>query len=94
MAKIKLEHISIKNRTIFVLADIAKNREAGVVTLPKKVLLLMVDLNIFNNPSDSYLFSTDFMPGFEYVNEKKFETIGSGKSGKNFIFQTHINFTV
>ena len=72
MAKIKLEHISIKNRTIFVPADIAKNREAGVVTLPKKVLLLMVDLNIFNNQSDSYLFSTDFMPGFEYVNEKKF----------------------
>lgn len=72
MSKIKLEHISIKNRTIYVPADVSKNREAGVVTLPRKVINLMIDLSIFNNPSEYYLFSTDFMPGNVYVNEKRF----------------------
>lgn len=72
MSNIKLEHISLKKRTVYVPADISKNRTAGVITLPKKVIYLMLDLNIFANPSEFYLFSKDFMPGMEYVDEKRF----------------------
>lgn len=86
MSKIKLEHLSIKNRTVYIPEDISKNRTAGVITLPKKVIHLMIDLSIFNNPSESYLFSRDFMPGLEYVNEKRFRDYWSREIRKKLRF--------
>ena len=92
MSKIKLEHLSIKNRTIYIPEDISKNRTAGVITLPKKVIHLMVDLSIFNNPSESYLFSKDFMPGLEYVNEKRFRDYWSREIRKKLHFPAYYQF--
>lgn len=72
MSKIQLAHISIKNQTIFVPQENAKNKKDGIITLPQKVVLLMLELQVFNNPDSYYLFSDQFMPGPELRSEKRF----------------------
>lgn len=72
MSKIQLSHISLVNQTIFIPSENSKNKKDGMVTLPQKVIMLMLDLNIFNNPSSYYLFSDGFMPGKERRSEKRF----------------------
>lgn len=72
MALIKIEHISVYHKTIYIPAKNAKNDSEGVITLPKKVIELMLDLEVFKNPSGYFLFSNDFMPGAEHVESKRF----------------------
>lgn len=72
MSKIQLEHISVRNQTIFVPEENSKNKKDGTVTLPQKVIMLMLDLHIFDNPSSYYLFSDQFKPGPKPRSEKRF----------------------
>ncbi len=72
MSLIQLKHISIKNQTIFIPGDNSKNTKDGMVTIPKKVLQLMIELNVFAHPNSDYLFSNNFYPGSEKKNEKMF----------------------
>lgn len=72
LSKIQLKHISIARQTLFIPDENSKNRKDAIVTLPKKVLQLMIDLNIFNHSDDFYLFSNGFMPGKEQRSEKSF----------------------
>ena len=72
MSYIKIEHISIYHKTIYVPAQNAKNDQDGVITLPRKVIELMLDLDIFRSPNEYYLFSHDFLPGAEYASPKRF----------------------
>ena len=72
MSGIKIEHISIKRQTLFIPDDNAKNRKAGTVTLPQKVIQLMIELKIFDSPGDYYLFSENFMPGEDQRSEKQY----------------------
>lgn len=62
MSHIKLEHISIQKGTIFIPDKNSKNRKDGTVTLPDKVIKLMVELDIFKHPSSYYLFGKYFKP--------------------------------
>ncbi|MDD4010017.1 MAG: site-specific integrase, partial [Fermentimonas sp.] len=77
MSKIKIKHISITRQTLFIPDDNSKNRKDGTITLPSKVIQLMIDLNIFNYPGEYYLFSTGFVPGKYYKNEKMFRDFWS-----------------
>lgn len=72
MVKLRLANISLAKQTIFVQDSISKNRKNGTITLPQKVIHLMLDLKIFENPSHYYLFSEGFMPGEKQVSEKIF----------------------
>lgn len=72
MSLLKIEDINIKKQLILVHGDNAKNHADAAVTLPKKILLLMVELGVFNSPGSYYLFSNDFKPGAEYRSEKSF----------------------
>jgi integrase len=72
MSKIQLKHISLKNQTIIIPSENSKNAKRGVVTLPAKVIHLMVDLGVFNAPSEYFLFSDRFMPGAKIKSEKQF----------------------
>lgn len=72
MSCIRIEDISIKRQTIRVYGENAKNHNDAVVTVPKKVLQLMVELDVFKHPGQHYLFSEGFMPGKEYRSEKCF----------------------
>lgn len=73
MAYIKLKNISLKRQTIFISDDVSKNKKDGTVTLPAKVIRLMLDLCIFENNNDNdYLFSDRFMPGSKFRDSKQF----------------------
>ena len=47
MVGLRLNDISLKKQTIFVSDNISKNRKDGTITLPSKVIHLMLDLHIF-----------------------------------------------
>lgn len=72
MSLLKIEDIKIKKQVICVHGENAKNHNDAVVTLPKKILLLMIELGVFKHPGSDYLFSRDFKPGREYRSEKFF----------------------
>lgn len=72
MSLIKIKDISLINRTIFIPEDNSKNRKSATVTINKKVIDLMLDLDVFSAASEDYLFSTGYKPGKEYRSEKQF----------------------
>lgn len=72
MSHLQLSHFSIKRQTVFAPDTVSKNRKNGTITLPAKVIHLMIELGTFNHPNDYYLFSDSFMPGSERRTEKQF----------------------
>lgn len=72
MTKLKLSNISLARQTIFVQDTISKNKKDGTITLPTKVIHLMLDLKIFDYPNDYYLFSDGMKPGKTERSEKMF----------------------
>jgi len=73
MSFIKLGQISLKRQTLFVPDETAKNKKDGTITLPEKVIHLMLELKIFEGTNDGdYLFSNHFMPGSAFKDNKQF----------------------
>lgn len=72
MSFIKIGDISIEKSTIIIWGDHAKNHHDAVLTMPKKILSLMIELKIFSSPSDYYLFSEGFEPGKKRRSQKSF----------------------
>lgn len=72
MSKIKISDISIKDCTIRLYGENTKNHHDAVLTMPKKILLLMIELKTFDSPGNYYLFSDDFKPGEAEKSEKRF----------------------
>lgn len=62
LAYIRIEDIRIKEQTLFVSHTFSKNRKDAVVTIPTRVIRMMIDLDIFNYPGTYYLFGRDFKP--------------------------------
>lgn len=79
MSKLQLKHFSIAQQTVFIPSENAKNRKDAIVTLPAKVIHLMLEIKVFDNPSESYLFSKDFKPGASERSEKAFRDFWSRK---------------
>lgn len=72
MSNIRLKDINIKDCTIRIWGEYAKNHKDAVLTMPKKVLKLMLELDTFSHPGTYYLFSDGFMPGPAKRSEKSF----------------------
>ena len=72
MSFIRLSHVSVSRGTVFIPADSSKNRRDGTVTLPDRVLKLMVELDVFSHPDQDYLFSDGFRPGAAHRTSKQF----------------------
>ena len=72
IANVKIEDFSLHNKTLLLHGDVAKNWQDAVVTLPKHVIELMLDLDVFQSPGSYYLFSDDFKPGKDFRSEKCF----------------------
>ncbi len=72
MSFLKLEDISLIKQTIYVSGQFSKNKKNAIVTLPAKVIHLMIDLDVFKNPGQYYLFSDGFKPGEKQKSEKGF----------------------
>jgi integrase len=72
MSKLKINDIKLKKQTIVIRGEQSKNHRTASITLPMKVIHLMLEMNIFNHPGDFYLFSKKMQPGEKYANEKQF----------------------
>ena len=92
MSWLKLNNFNLAKQTIFISGTIAKNKKNAVVTLPAKVIRLMLDLEVFNNPGDYYLFSEQFRPGSERKSEKVFRDFWDRKVRKDLKFPKEYKF--
>ena len=92
MTLIQLHHFSLQRQTLFVPDTVSKNRRDGTITLPSKVIRLMLDLNVFNNPTDCYLFSDGFMPGRVKRDPKMFRDFWNNYVRKDLKFPTPYKF--
>ena len=72
MSFIRIGDIHVKEQTLELHGETTKNREDAVVTLPVRVIRLMVELGVLEKPSQWYLFGEGFMPGRERKSEKQF----------------------
>lgn len=72
---IRLGDISIKDQTVYVSSDISKNRKGQAVALNDTLIKYMIQLHIFDYPSQYYLFGKDMVPGDEqiYINRFRVE---------------------
>jgi len=66
--------INFHNQTIEISGKISKNRNDGLVTIPNELGKLMMDLKIYEYPTNYYLFSDGFKPGINRKSEKTFRT--------------------
>lgn len=62
LAYIRLDDIRIHDQSLFISGDFSKNRKDAVVTIPKRVIQLMLELDIFRYPGTFYLFGSGFKP--------------------------------
>lgn len=70
ITNIKLSDIYLKEQKVFIASSISKNRKDGMVGLNDKLIKAMLDLDVFKNPSDYYLFGKGFKPSKEKVTTK------------------------
>ncbi|OUN70227.1 site-specific integrase [Barnesiella sp. An55] len=61
--RLKLQYFSVKECTLTIPAQDSKNRTTQTITIPRKVMMFMLDLGVFNYPPHYYLFSNDILPG-------------------------------
>lgn len=72
LALLRISDFNLREKTLLIHWNVAKNWQDAVVTLPLHVVELMVDLDIFRSPGNYYLFSDDFRPGATFRSEKSF----------------------
>ena len=63
MTRLRVRDFNLKESTITIPAESAKNKTTQTVTVPKKVLLYAIDLGIFATPMDNFIFSYNLRPG-------------------------------
>lgn len=72
MRYLKVGYVSIKDCTVTLPGKFAKNRRRQEVTVPKKVLRLMIDLKVFDAPGGYYMFGPELLPSDEQVGVNRF----------------------
>ena len=72
LSNIRLGDIKIKEQKVFVSSTISKNRRDGMVGLNDSLVKLMIELDIFRNSSDYYLFGKDFKPSIRKADSRIF----------------------
>lgn len=92
MSWLKLSDFSLAKQTIFINAKISKNKRSAIVTLPAKVIKLMIELKVFDYPGHFYLFSKDFKPGENYHSEKAFRDFWDRNVRKDLKFPKTYKF--
>ncbi len=59
---IQLKDFNLKEQTLYLSHEFTKNRKDAMVTIPAKIIRLMVELETFNHPDTFYLFGKGFIP--------------------------------
>lgn len=56
LSHVRLRDISIKDQSVYVSAEVSKNKRDGKVGLNEELIKLMAELEVFRHDSDCYLF--------------------------------------
>ena len=72
MVRLRIEYFNLKAGTITIPAECSKNKKKQTVTLPKKVLMYALELGIFSEPIQYFIFSDGLRPGKNEINPKIF----------------------
>lgn len=62
---IRINDINVHEQTLFISHTFSKNRKDALVTVPARVIRMMIELDIFNHPGTFYLFGKNFQPNEE-----------------------------
>ena len=75
MRHLRIGDVSLSRKEVTVPAEVSKNRKERTVGLNQKVILLMIELNVFDAPSQYYIFGEGLKPGPEmtYLNHFRME---------------------
>ena len=92
MSYLKLEYFHLSKQTIFIPGSISKNRKSAVVTLPAKIIHLMVELEVFKAPASDFLFSDGFKPGPVRKSERYMRDYWDQHVRKDLNFPTRYKF--
>lgn len=92
MTYIRLRDINLKKSTLSLHGETTKNHDDALLTIPAKIVHLMVDLKVFDHPDDYYLFSSDFTPGRLHVSEKVFRDFWLKRVRKDLKFPEQYKF--
>lgn len=71
MTFLKIRDISLKNRTVALKGEYTKNGKDSVITIPKHVIGLLLELNVLSYPPNYYLFSKGFRPGVRQLRDNR-----------------------
>lgn len=82
MARLKIGNINLAKQTIYIEDTISKNKKDGTITLPVKVIHLMLDLDIFHHHPTTIYFLTDSFQEEKKSQKKYSAIIGLGMSGR------------
>lgn len=74
LSNIRLRDINLKEQKVFIASSIAKNRRDGMVGLNDELIKMMIDLHIFDNDTNCYLFGTNFKPGYKKTTTRCFRS--------------------
>ncbi len=72
MSFLRIRDISLARKTITLYPSQTKNGKRATITVPDKVIYLMLELGIFSHPGEWFLFSTGFAPGPGQASDKNF----------------------
>lgn len=92
MSWLKIGDISLNGPTLSLHGKRTKNRKNAVLTIPKKVIRLMLDLKVLNSPASYYLFSDGFKPGKERHDQKQFRDYWNNHLRKDLNLPSTLKF--
>lgn len=72
MTRLKIGDINLKAGTITIPAECSKNKKRQSVTVPKKVLKYALEIGIFSEPIQYFIFSDGLRPGRNEIDPKIF----------------------
>ena len=62
LSNIRIDDISLKEQKIFISGSFSKNKRDGYVGINEVLIHQMLDLKVFDNPGNFYLFGRGFRP--------------------------------
>lgn len=72
LSGLKIKDLYLAEQKVFISGQISKNRHDGTVALNRKIIHLLLDLDVFNYPDNYYLFGKDFKPSKNKADSRQF----------------------
>lgn len=75
MSYIRVRDICVREKTLKLHGEHTKNGNDAVVTVPDHVMRMMIDLGVFEQPGEFFLFSRGARPGAGHRDQRQFRQL-------------------